>query len=534
MLASRLHWRLLVATVLVLMAAAWLTPRWVRPPDIQENRILAPQPAWPRRLSEVEAFREAADPYVADHFPIRPYLIGLLNRVRMLAGVSGSSRVIVGRDGWLFFDDGTHLGASRGDPPILGPEARSWLSFLAGRTETLKARNIPYVVVAAPVKETVYPQFGPAWYPGPSAQRSTLLLSRLAREAGAGDVLYLHPDVAAATRQGQTTFSRHDTHWTGYGAYAGYSGLMNHLHALGLTDGPRPMSDFTLETSHAKNRPRDLALMLGVASFVDIDFPHIDNPSGEAKIRTTYLGPKQDWTAPQVFDTGEVGKPVLLMTRDSFSNEILPLMLSHFSRIVLAHNQDGAWRPDLIDRFKPDIVILEVVEHGLRVSMGDGPAASSQAADRIEHVLAASPALGGVAPPTLAPPTPTIAAIMAGAKITGTCNLEIATFKPGVNGEASFMGSGWISGVSDWRPSPKGFLALKGATLGAIFVGPIQIDKPRPDVANFFKTPRAASSGFVETFAIHKMAAGRYDAMLYRQVSGGWIGCVGKQTVTMP
>jgi hypothetical protein len=531
-LASRLHWRLLVGTILVLMAAAWLAPRWVKAPDIQENRVLAARPAWPKHLSEVGAFRESADPYVADHFPIRPHLLGLLNRVRMLAGVSGSNRVIIGRDGWLFFDDGTHLGASRGDPPILGPEARSWLTFLAARTETLKARNIPYVVVAAPVKETIYPQFGPAWYPGPSSERATLLLSKLARDAGAGDVLYLHPYVAEATRNGQKTFSRHDTHWTGYGAYAGYAGLMNHLHALGLTEGPKPMSDFNLEPERKKGRPRDLALMLGVASFVDIDFPHIDNPASEAKLQTSYLSAKQDWTGPQVIDTGEVGKPVLLMTRDSFSNEILPMMLPHFSRIVLAHNQDGPWRLDLIDRFKPDIVILEVVEHGLRVSMGDGPDASKEATARIDHLLAARPALGPSASPTLAPPTTTIAAIMAAAKVTGTCNLEIVSFKPGEDGEASFMGSGWISGPSDWRPSPKGFLALKGAS--SLFVGPIQVDKARPDVGNFFNNPRMASSGFVETFLIHRMAPGRYDAMLYRQVSGGWIGCVGKQTVTMP
>lgn len=536
MLASRLHWRVLVGTILVLMAAAWLAPHFVKAPDIQENRVLAAQPAWPRHLSEIEAFRQAADPYVGDHFPIRPYLIGLLNRVRMLAGVSGSNRVIVGRQGWLFFDDGTHLGASRGDPPILAPEARSWLSFLAGRTETLKARNIPYVVVAAPVKETLYPQFGPAWYAGPSSQRSTLLLAKLARDAEAGDVLYLHPFVAEATRRGEKTFSRHDTHWTGYGAYAGYAGLMNHLHALGLTEGPRPRSDFILEPGGQKNRPRDLALMLGVASFVDIDFPHIDNPAGEAKIKTTYLGPKTDWTAPQVIDTGEADKPVLLMTRDSFSNEILPMMLPHFSRIVLAHNQDGAWRPDLIDRFKPDIVILEVVEHGLRVSMSDGPTPSKEAVTRIDHALAASPALAGSGAPTLAAPNSKLAAIMAGATITGTCNLEIVDFKPGTDGEATFMGSGWISGTSDWRPSPKGFLALRGegAAAGAVLAGPIQVDKPRPDVGNYFKNPRMVASGFVGTFAIHKMAPGRYDAMLYRQVSGGWIGCVGKQTVTMP
>src|SRR5206468_9812110 len=101
--ASRTHWRLLVATILILIVAAWLTPRFVSPPDIQENRKLAAAPDWPRRLEEVRAFRKAADAYVADHFPARPYLISALNRLRMLAGVGGSNRVIIGRQGWLFY-----------------------------------------------------------------------------------------------------------------------------------------------------------------------------------------------------------------------------------------------------------------------------------------------------------------------------------------------------------------------------------------------------------------------------------------------
>ena len=126
MLASRTHWRILVATILLLIAAAWLVPRFAPAPDIQENRVLAQKPAWPKRLEDGRAFRKAADAYVADNFPIRPHLIGLLNRLRMLVGVSGSNRVIIGRDGWLFFDDDTHMGAARNSPAMTGPEMRSW------------------------------------------------------------------------------------------------------------------------------------------------------------------------------------------------------------------------------------------------------------------------------------------------------------------------------------------------------------------------------------------------------------------------
>jgi hypothetical protein len=535
-LASRLHWRLLIGTILTLMAAAWLAPRFITPPDIQENRVLAAKPDWPTGLGDFDAFRKAADAYVADHFPARPIFIGGLNRARMLAGVSGSNRVIIGRQGWLFFDDDTHLGAARGDPPMAGPETRAWLMNLAGRTEMLRARSISYLVVSPPVKETLYPQFGPAWFHGPSPGRPALALPKLAQAAGAGEVLYLWPAIAAATKAGEKTYSLHDTHWTGYGAYAGYAALMTRLHAMGLTEGPRPQSDFQAIDLRDGPGPRDLALMLGVASFIDLDFPHFENPAGQAKISQSFLGPKTDWTAPQVLDTGEVGKPTLLMTRDSFSNELLPLMYSHFSKIVLAHNQDGFWRPDLIDRFKPDIVLLEVIEPGLRVGVGDGPAPSAEASARIDKVLATvAPARGGSQTPlvpTLTPPDARTADILARAAHSGNCNVEIVKLTPGLNGEATFTGSGWMSELGWQITSPKGLMALKGP--GGTFVASLAMDKSRPDVAAYFKNPNGRESGFVGTFFLKNLAPGVYTPSVYRRAGGGWIACVGKQTVTMP
>jgi hypothetical protein len=104
--------------------------------------------------------------------------------------------------------------------------------------------------------------------------------------------------------------------------------------------------------------------------------------------RITYLTARHDWTAPHVIDTGQAGKPVLLMTMDSFSNALVPLLYPHFSRIVLAHNQEGAWREDLIERFHPNVVVLEVVESGLIPVMNPAPPVSADAQARIAEVVA--------------------------------------------------------------------------------------------------------------------------------------------------
>ena len=538
MLASRTHWRILVGTTLFLIAAAWVVPHFVPALGVQENRVLAGQPAWPHRLQDVRQFRRQADAYVADHFPARRLLIGVLNRVRMLAGVSGSKRVVIGRDGWLFYDDDTHLGAASNTPPMSGESVRAWLSLEAGRTEAARAAGAHYLIVVPPTKEVILPQHAPAWFGGVSPDRPALALSRFAAEAQAVDVFYPYPQIAAATQAGQHTYSRHDTHWTGYGAYAGYVGLMRHLHALGLAEGPRPLSDFRRVTTSARRGPRDLALMLGVSSFVDLDYPRFNDPPAVAKLKRTFLGPRRAWTAPQVVDTGEVGKPVLLLTRDSFSNELLPFIYSHFSRIILVHNQDGAWRGDLIDRFKPDIVIHEVLESGLPATAGDRPSPSAAMLARIDHVLGATDGsprdTGRQSPilPNLMPASAKIAAIFAAASPTIGCNLEVADLAPGAHGEATLFVNGWISELGPTITSPRGYVRLLGQ--GGDFAAPILVNGDRPDVAAHFRVPTGAQSGFLATYVVKRLPAGAYAPYVYRRSPVGWIICAGAQTLTAP
>ena len=518
------------------MAAAFVAPGLIHAPGIQENRVLAPRPAWPGSLHKLGVFRTSADAYVADHFPVRPHLIGLLNRVRMLAGVSGSKRVIIGRDGWLFFDDDTHMGAARNDPPMAAPQVRGWLMALAGRTEYVRAYGGTYLMVAPPYKEMIYPQHGPAWFRGPAPDRPGVVLPQMAAATGAGEVISLAPAIAAATRAGAPTYSRHDTHWTGYGAYAGYVGLMNRLHAMGLTGGPRPLSDFQAVKATGVKLPRDLALMLGVASLVRLNYPHFEDPAAQARVRTEYLSRRHDWTAPQVLETGEVGKPTLLLVRDSYSNEMLPFLYSHFSRIILTHIQDGFWRQDLIDRYRPQVVITEVIEPGLPVAVGDAPAPSADAVGRIDRVLsppaASRPGARPTAPtPSLTADLPLLAALNSARK-TPNCNLEAASLAPGEGGAASLHVSGWISELGSRVTSPRGAIRLRGPA-GDV-AGAIPVDRPRPDVAAAFKNPTGQQSGFEATFPIQALPKGPYAPVIYRRAPDGWIACEGKQALVAP
>jgi hypothetical protein len=378
--------RLLIAGTLLLLGAAFAVPPFLEQPYLDENRTLAPPPTPPNGPAELDVFRQAVDAYVADHFPPRALLIAGLNRLRLAIGSSGSPRVIAGKNGWLFADNGVHLGAARGTDKLDPAAMRAWLAGLAGRSEALQSQGAAYVVLLAPDKEEIYPDQAPAWFQL-DPDRNAMRFARLAAASQAGDVIYPAPQLAKQAAWGLKVYEPTETHWTGLGAYQGYVALMRTLQARGLTDGPRPIEAFS-EPADTPARPRNLALMLGVAGLVKTEFPQLADPATEARLKITYLTAKQDWTAPQLIETGEVGKPTLLLVRDSFATALLPFLYAHFSRIVLAHNQDGFWRQDLIDRFHPNVVVTEVIASGSRFVMSGSPPASPEAQTRIAAAVA--------------------------------------------------------------------------------------------------------------------------------------------------
>jgi hypothetical protein len=525
-----LHWRILVGAVLAVMVAAFVLPPLAPEPDLRENRKLAALPAWPGSFAELKAYREGLDAYVADHFPARAQLIATFNYIRLPFGISGSPRVIVGKDGWLFYDDGSHFGPARGDPAIAEADTRAWLKGLAGRTEALKAKGVPYIVMAAPLKETVYPQHAPDWYGGPNPDRPSVALTALADRSGLGQVIHFGPPVSHAARSGVKAFSTYDTHWAGAGAYAAYVELMERLRRLGVTDeAPRLLSDFAPVD---RNPLRDLAQMLGIGHFLRLEDVLLSDPLAEQRQRTIYLTDKEDWTAPHVIETGQTGKPTLLITVDSFSNALLPFLYSHFSRIVVAHNQDGTWREDLMNRFHPDVVMLEVIESGLRFTLSPAPEPSPEALARIDRALAdpngtlVTLARGRA---VAVPAGDAIMQVLAKAEPAPGCNPEVVRLTPGDGPRLKL--EGWISHLGR-RPAPTiGLVRFSGEA--GDYLAPIRTDRPRPDVEAHFSNPMARLSGFSEEVALDDLPPGDYRLVIYRRVRTRWIYCPAPQPISI-
>jgi alginate O-acetyltransferase complex protein AlgJ len=363
------HWWGLIAGVGALQIGMLVLDRlpMVREPELVENRSLATPPAAPRSIRDLDRFRTQADAYAADHLPARRFLIAGLNFFRYSFGYSGTRRVFVGREGWLFYDNDSHLSQVR-DSTMSIAERGAWVDELAKRTRGLAAKGIRYVVVAGPVKESLYPDLLPRWLRSQGSMSDASVLLKASNDAGIHSVVDFKAPLASARDRGIPIYSRFDTHWTGDGAFYGYQALMGRFASMGLQVRAHPRSYFVEPEIKRAARPQDLAHMLGISSFVEQTYSSLEDPKKLPAQRVEYLTESKDWTADRVVETGRTG-PVLLLTGDSFSTALLPLLSGHFSRVIFSHHEHGFFREDLIDRFKPDVVVLEVIESGFRYAM---------------------------------------------------------------------------------------------------------------------------------------------------------------------
>jgi hypothetical protein len=358
---------LIVGAALIVIAPHVFGLFNITPPGLSENRVLA---QWPKAPSGVLGIREATkglENYIQDHFPPRAHLISALSLARYNLGYSGFGRVVVGRDGWLFYNDGSNFGLYRGKRRLSQDEQAAWTSGFKERAEWLRDRNAKFYMLIAPQKQSVYPEKMPRWLP-PAGKTEINDILNASRRNGIDQVIY-PLDALKAVKSQAAVYGPFDTHWTGLGAYVGYVSLMNRLAVDDARFRPLLLSSFTPKQLPPLAVARDLALMLGIAESVQhdrvnfVDFPMFDEN------RTVYLTSRKDFAAPVIVETDSENPQTLLLIRDSFSTDLLPFLKKHFRRIIFVHSQEGFFRKDLVEQYRPEVVVLEMVESGARHTM---------------------------------------------------------------------------------------------------------------------------------------------------------------------
>jgi hypothetical protein len=329
---------------------------WAPTSSTTENRELASLPALTDEEGEVNlAYLSETGTWFEDHFAYRSELVTLNALVSAkLFGVSASDQVIVGSDGWLYYE-GT-LNDYLGTAPLSDRELRCIahnLFFLQTYTE---AQGAQFVFTIAPNKNTLYPEHMPAYYVASVAPSNAERLVPYLEEYGVNYANLFIPLRSTVTGTSQSLYLLRDSHWNNQGAYVADTVLFGELGLI-----PLP-SDVWMDR---RDSVGDLDAML---------FPSGQTPEQQFYLKGINDGPGfsgSDWsyrgeTANVEADLSQTqgkGEDSLIMYRDSFGNALLPYLAyqteqAEFSKLV-------PYNALRIADTKPDFVIVERAERHL-------------------------------------------------------------------------------------------------------------------------------------------------------------------------
>jgi len=285
--------------------------------------------------------------YFADHFASRQELITLNAKLEATVfGESAEDDVILGRDGWLFYK--STLDDYQGQNPLTEREIWSAARCLALIQEYAEVRNVSFLFVVAPNKNTLYPQYMPARYLRSEEAGNAERLSDALREAGVKTA-----DLEAALRaEDGVLYHRLDSHWNNLGAAVAHDKILD---ALGK------------DSSHLYQTERYTA-----AQDHEADLYQMLYPAGGEKDVQYY--PAQGWSftydrpirsaEDQLINTSCAGQSgSLLMFRDSFGNTLHTFMAESFG--TASFSRAMPYDLSLLEEEGADTLVIEIVERNI-------------------------------------------------------------------------------------------------------------------------------------------------------------------------
>jgi alginate O-acetyltransferase complex protein AlgJ len=337
-----------------------IAPRWTN----TEHRALTKLPEWKWDWQSVRNFNNKFVKYFIDNFGFRSLLIrwNSLFKLRLLK-VDQFPKVLVGRDDWLYLikdDEGNNaLDYYRAARPFAGnKDIERWVRPLVELNEYLRMRGVRLLVLFAPMKTRIYPEYIPAYLrPVREVTRLDQLMAYIKGNTDL-DAIDLGQSILEGKKK-HRVFFKHDVHWNGYGAFYAYRTIATRLGRYFNELPARTLGDYKVkeETFHGG----DLASMLGLGDrFSEKNFILVPEFRRKArKLPDPYSVKSSRFT--EIFETPGSGLPRAVVFHDSFFNFLKPFLAEDFSRMACFQSY-GRVDLSVIRREKPNIVICELVE----------------------------------------------------------------------------------------------------------------------------------------------------------------------------
>jgi hypothetical protein len=283
--------------------------------------------------------------------------------------ISPSPRVRLGYEDWYFYTSEQNIEIGLGMRLLSNEELSAIADNQTWIMESLKELGIDYVLVLAPSKASVYPEFlDPGWEHRKSNYTMIDQLTDYLTENTKVPVVNPKPQLLAG-KAGNDVYFHTDTHWNYRGAYIGYMEVVRYLNESGLLN-----SQVASVSSSATERFGDLTNMMGdlnkgfleQTEVTEIINPQATKVEGGEKIEQirTMLDSKSINGEYFLF-SNEAADTTVLIQGDSFFNSfyIRELFAENFGELNFIRS--SSIDSDILSAIKPDLLIFELTERAI-------------------------------------------------------------------------------------------------------------------------------------------------------------------------
>ena len=324
----------------------------------KENRTLEKKPLLMKENHLNGNFFAEYDAYFQDHLGFREQLIQLDASNPLKVKISTAAKAIVGKDGWYFFtdiDDGNNLIDFYKRNLFEPIQIQKFSEIISKTVEWCKAQNIKCLFLIGPNKHSVYEEFYP--YERPEGITRADQIVQIFDELG---VSYIFPRDYLISQKAKYDFPLYyetDTHWNSQGAYLAFTLLRNKICSL-FPNIVFPHLEYETSISES-NTYGDLLPLLNLANGKSTQIKH--TPKGHTNSEFYSFIPNNDINGLQTKGTDDK-LPRALIYSDSFIGALEPFVSPLFSEIEYHWERFTESDKDYVLKYKPDIVIFEVVE----------------------------------------------------------------------------------------------------------------------------------------------------------------------------
>ncbi|MFQ1641792.1 hypothetical protein ACK399_05495 [Aeromonas veronii] len=252
-----------------------------------------------------------------------------------------ASKVLFGRDGYLFLDNDTNKSVEQ----YIGKELMSkeclslWQEYFIKLDSASKKLNFKYVFTLAPAKELVYPTLYPY------IKSSITPVEQFLIGCDGNNIFYPLNELREV---GESSYWKLDTHWTDYGAGIVVNSILKSFDIENKNPFPFPFNIKKLNGDLGSKLPK-----LTVQDIMIADF----SASKKMRVFDNKII-NRGWI--QVYENKKSpNQEKVIVFGDSFSVNMIPYLVNTFGKVI--HVLSGA-RIDyeLVNYEKPDYVICEI------------------------------------------------------------------------------------------------------------------------------------------------------------------------------